>query len=153
MTSETMTDSESERATLATSLIQQVQDGARERHELPEARYYEYTGEKWAQVFADADIYDLLDAVSEMTFLRAPLALGFVTTGWAAPLNADGTATGRPSEHAERVRVMLAVVVTSSGITSAVSLANSDDLMLDHGTATGTLADAVLATTAGVWAK
>jgi hypothetical protein len=71
-------------------------------------------------------------------------AAAVVTTGWAAPLAADGTIEGAPSEHAERRRVRLIVVVADNGVASALRFADEpDDVITDPGSATGSLAEAI----------
>lgn len=52
------------------------------------------------------------------------IGIAFQTSGWAAPLNPDtGDTDGRPSEHAERRRVVLVVTLTLNGFCSAMKFA------------------------------
>ena len=64
------------------------------------------------------DIYDLLDRDYPYHDI---VGLAVHTTGWAAPLNADGEVDGRPSKHPERRRVALVTVMTAEGLGSALS--------------------------------
>lgn len=89
------------------------------------------------------DVYELLEAPSS-SLGRMFTAAAIVTTGWAAPLNADGTIEGAPSSHALRRRVRLVVVVCDAGVASVIRFEDSpDDVITDSGTATGSLAEAV----------
>lgn len=91
-----------------------------------------------------ADVYDLLSDQQ-----NAVVASGFtyslvVTTGWAAPLNADGEVEGAPSAHPERRRVRLAVVANYESVASVLRFADAPtDPITDPGQATGSLADAI----------
>lgn len=89
------------------------------------------------------DVYALLDAPSS-ALARMFDAAAVVTTGWAAPLAADGTVDGAPSEHALRRRVRLVVTVADQGVASVLRFADApDDVVTDPGSATGSLADAI----------
>ena len=89
------------------------------------------------------DVYELLEAPSS-SLGRMFSAAAIVTTGWAAPLNADGTVEGAPSEHALRRRVRLVVVVCDAGTASVIRFQDApDDVITDTGTATGSLAEAI----------
>jgi hypothetical protein len=89
------------------------------------------------------DVYDLLDAPSS-ALARMFDAAAVVTTGWAAPLRADGTIEGAPSEHAQRRRVRLVVVVADNGVASVLRFADEpDEVVTDPGSATGSLAEAI----------
>jgi hypothetical protein len=87
------------------------------------------------------DVYELLEAPTNAV-VRAFDAAVVLTTGWAAPLDdADGTA---PSEHPERRRVRLVVVVCDEGVASVLRFADTpDEIVADAGSARGSLADAV----------
>lgn len=85
------------------------------------------------------DVYDLLDNVTPD---KSANYYGVITAGWASPV-ADGDNTP-PSQHPERRRVELLVVVSRDGsIASALSMAGNDELTIDEGKAQGALADAV----------
>jgi hypothetical protein len=89
------------------------------------------------------DVYELLDAPSS-ALARMFDAATIVTTGWAAPLGPDGTVEGAPSEHAQRRRVRLVVVVADHGVASVLRFADQpDDVVTDPGSATGSLAEAI----------
>lgn len=89
------------------------------------------------------DIYDLLTEPAS-ALGRMFDAVVVVTTGWAAPLGPDGEPEGPPSLSPARRRVRLCVAVCDSGTASALRFADEpDDVVVDPGQATGSLADAV----------
>jgi hypothetical protein len=91
-----------------------------------------------------SDIADIYEAIDEVTIPTYMVAFGVVTTGWAAPLNADGTMEGAPSKHAQRRRVKLVSVINDNGAGSAMSFADEpEDVITDEGSATGSLAEAI----------
>lgn len=125
--------------------------------ELPHGNPYELSGARLYGVsFGDTgevsldfisehgDVYDLLDNGN-----NAVVASGFtytlvVTTGWAAPLNADGEVEGAPSAHPNRRRVRLAVVANRESVASVLRFQDApDEPITDPGEATGSLADAI----------
>lgn len=110
-------------------------------HTLPKAVLYGVTaGGDTVELGRAPDVYDLL-AVS---YNGGYTALAVHTTGWAAPLNADGEVDGQPSQHPERRRVALVAVVTTGGMASALSFEDSpEDIVTDEGGATGSLAEAL----------
>jgi len=100
-------------------------------------------------ILENGDIYDLLDT-PESACARLFDAAALVTCGWAAPLPAshddesDDTTLTAPSEHPERRRVRLVVVVSDAGVGSVLRFEDdSDHPILDAGAARGPLADAV----------
>ena len=96
--------------------------------------------------FVDAhpDVYDLLHLpASELLTTFTTFAV--VTTGWAAPLNNDGEVDGAPSKHPERRRVRLVITANIDGVASVLRFEDdSDNVIVDPGQATGSLAEAVL---------
>ncbi len=100
-------------------------------------------------VTSGEDVYELIDEViAETPFpVRASDILAIVTTGWAAPLNAQGEVDGRPSEHAQRRRVRLMSCVRRSDlrVASVLRFGDTDEVTTDEGSATGALAEAMLA--------
>ena len=89
------------------------------------------------------DVYELLQAPGS-SLARMFHAAAIVTTGWAAPLDTDGRVHGAPSEHSQRRRVRLTVLVANSGIASVLRFADApDDVVTDPGSATGSLAEAI----------
>ena len=101
-------------------------------------------------VLEHGDIYQLLD-VPESSCARMFDAAALVTCGWAAPI-ADGEAGPEraPSEHPQRRRVRLVVVVGDAGVASVLRFADdADSPIVDAGQAKGPLAEAV----AGFWAN
>lgn len=96
------------------------------------------------------DVYDLLET-KEVGLVRMFDACVILTTGWASPLGANGEVEGRPSEHPQRRRVRLAIVVSDDVEGSPVGVANilcfqddPENPILDLGNATGSLAEAVI---------
>lgn len=89
------------------------------------------------------DVYELLDAPAS-ALARMFDAGAIVTTGWAAPLGANGEVEGAPSEHALRRRVRLVVVIADHGVASVLRFGDDpDNVISDPGSATGSLAEAV----------
>jgi len=121
-----------------------------ETFELPGARLYgvncaarPVTEPNMCFIAQHPDVYELLDAPSS-ALARMFDAATIVTTGWAAPLGPDGTVEGAPSEHAQRRRVRLVVVVADHGVASVLRFADQpDDVVTDPGSATGSLAEAI----------
>lgn len=76
------------------------------------------------------------------------MAIGLVTTGWAAPLNEDGEIAGAPSEHPERRRVVLSIIRTKTDRLGRVDFPNARDgeesvVYDDDAPSKGSLADAL----------
>lgn len=97
------------------------------------------TGETF-QISSSPDVYDLLDI--EVNSPLNIVGLAVTTSGWAAPLNADGEVEGAPSKHPERKRVLLVAVVTADELMSSMRFADSEEVITD-GNGTGALADAM----------
>lgn len=95
------------------------------------------------------DIYYLIENLSDDRVIQNTNFDYFtlITHGWAAPLNSDGEIDGAPSKHPERRRVRLIVAVDIKNNQEIKSIMEfSDDpenLIYDHGNATGALAEAV----------
>lgn len=89
---------------------------------------------------AHPDVYDLLEQSFDVTNY---LGVIIHTTGWAAPISDDGEIDGPPSKHAERRRVALASCVMNNSVGSALSFSDEEELVLDPGSATGSLANAL----------
>lgn len=119
--------------------------------ELNGARVYGHNkGKSLAFLDTEKDVYDLLEKESLRNTVHLFDSAIIVTTGWGAPLSADGTVDGAPSEHPQRRRVRLTIVVSDSiedgdgVIASILRFADeADSPILDLGIATGALADAV----------
>jgi hypothetical protein len=112
--------------------------------EIPKAHLYGVTvtdGQTSIKLLSThADVYELLEQPKEEAFDY----FGVVTTGWAAPLNADGEVDGKPSEHAQRRRVRLMVVASREDVVSVLRFADEpDEIITDEGNAVGSLADAI----------
>ena len=99
------------------------------------------------------DVYELLDAPSS-AIARMFDAAVVLTCGWAAPISRqdhddhdDHETTDDevpPSQHPQRRRVRLVVVVCDDGVASVLRFADTpDDIVTDAGSARGSLADAV----------
>ena len=127
-----------------------VLHGMIDSFELPGARLYGInTGDAVESVPAPCllaqhpDVYDLLESPTS-GLARMFDAAAIVTTGWAAPLDVNGEVRGAPSEHEQRRRVRLVVLVANSGVASVLRFADEpDDVVTDPGSATGSLAEAI----------
>ncbi len=105
------------------------------------------------------DVYVALDTVRaevarvDLAIAGNPLlgarALGVLTCGWAAPVGGDETP---PSRHPERRRVRLAAIATTDLVTgSALEFQDTpDEPILDDGSASGSLRDALLDATRAI---
>jgi hypothetical protein len=95
-------------------------------------------------VTAHPDVYDLLERpASELSTTFTTFAI--VTTGWAAPLNDDGEVDGAPSKHPKRRRVRLVITANIDGVASVLRFEDdSDNVIVDPGQGTGSLAEAVM---------
>lgn len=95
------------------------------------------------------DIYELIDNLNNDKIVANTNFDYFtlITHGWAAPLNKDGEVDGAPSSHPKRRRVRLVVTVdvkNNKDIASIMEFSDDpDNLIYDHGNATGSLAEAV----------
>ena len=88
------------------------------------------------------DVYELLSD-SEIFDISNCIGIIIYTTGWAAPLSEDGKVEGMPSKHELRRRIALASCVTNQSSGSALSFADDKEMVLDPGSATGSLAEAL----------
>lgn len=72
--------------------------------------------------------------------------IAILTTGWAAPLNKDGTVSNKlPSKHKDRRRVRLMVIANREEVVNILRFQDEpDETIVDAGTARGTLAEAVI---------
>lgn len=93
---------------------------------------------------SEPDVYDLLEKPSSIYNPKFS-AFAVLTSGWAAPIEEDGSIDGAPSNHPKRRRVRLAVVANAfTGVSSVLRFSDEpDDVITDPGSATGSLADAV----------
>ena len=111
------------------------------RHEMNNAVLYGVTKDGSNFELGRApDIYDLLDENYSRTGV---VGLAIHTTGWAAPLDENGEASGAPSKHPERRRVALVTVMTTDGMGSALSFADDPDEIITDSNGAGQLADAL----------
>ncbi len=99
-------------------------------------------------VSSNPDVYDLIEeTIAETPFpVRASDILAVVTSGWAAPLGENGEVDGVPSQHPQRRRVRLMACVRRSDLrmVSVVRFGDNDEIAIDEGEATGSLADALI---------
>lgn len=87
-----------------------------------------------------SDVYELLATVSPDNSANY---YGVITAGWASPVTDDDDDTP-PSQHPERKRVELLIVVSRNGlVASALSMSGKDEMVIDEGKAQGALALAV----------
>ena len=96
-------------------------------------------------LWESGDVYDALLSVKGHKLHQWEVGIGVLSTGWAAPLDADGTVKGAPSRHTLRKRCRLVSCATKKhGIISAFRFQDDPtEVVLDYGDATGSLADAV----------
>lgn len=112
--------------------------------ELSGARVYGVRNEEIILLAQHPDIYDLLDDDDVREEAKTYEYTTVVTTGWAAPLDANGQIDGAPSEHAQRRRVRLTIMANADGVVSVLRFADQpDDVIVDEGSATGALNDAI----------
>lgn len=97
------------------------------------------------EVASDPDIYTLLEKVHPSTISNFS-AIGLLTCGWAAPINAEtGEPEGAPSQHPERRRVRLFACVSRQGVASVLRFQDdAENPITDAGEARGPLAEAIL---------
>lgn len=101
------------------------------------------------QLGSAPDIYAMLDDLDSDKRVQNSRFDYFtlITHGWAAPLDKDGEIDGRPSAHPKKRRVRLIIAVDLNDeyeIGSVVQFSDDpDELLCDHGNATGALAEAV----------
>ena len=95
------------------------------------------------------DLFELLETY-EFPENDNIIGIAIHTTGWSAPLNPEtGETDGRPSEHAERRRVVLVVTLTLNGFCSATKFATQrrdfvlEETQFDESTPDGRIWDAM----------
>jgi hypothetical protein len=109
------------------------------------------TGDDFITVKQATDIYDgMYDLIESGDKYPTAKGLAVVTTGWAAPLNANGEVEGAPSAHPQRRRVRLVAYMSCEGMVSAVSFQDTDEVTYDEGQGQGYLADALKDTWASI---
>lgn len=97
----------------------------------------------------DGDIYSLIENINDDKILANTNFNFFtmITHGWAAPLNKDGEVDGAPRSHPDRRRVRLVIAVDMKNGNDLASIMefedDPDNLIFDHGNATGSLAEAI----------
>ncbi len=87
------------------------------------------------------DVYDLLE--NDYSDTEGIVGLAVHTTGWAAPLNANGEVEGRPSEHPERRRVALVATLTLNGYCSGIKFQDEAEITYDESIPEGNLWNAL----------
>ena len=105
------------------------------------------TGDDFITLSNARDIYEgLYDLIESGDTFPTAKGLAVITTGWAAPLNANGEVEGAPSEHPAKKRVRLTAYVSCEGMASSVAFQDEDEPAYDEGEAHGSLADALMDT-------
>jgi hypothetical protein len=89
------------------------------------------------------DIYDLLEGNGVANVLKTHGFVGLITTGWAAPIRHESEPEIKASKHPDRQRVRLVIVADKENVCSVVRMENNDEVMVDEGSATGSLNDAL----------
>jgi hypothetical protein len=117
---------------------------------ISKARLYSVEVEDDGQLHAvvqceHGDVYDMLESIDALHIATKSKNILLVTCGWAAPRPQDGNDDDEvaPSQHPERRRVMLSVIIGDDGIASTIRFADSDETVVDEGNATGSLAEAI----------
>jgi len=87
------------------------------------------------------DVYELLESNFDLYNYQAVI---IHSTGWAAPLAEEGESQLPPSKDPRSKRVALACCVSDSSVGSALSFMDEDEIVEDPGTASGSLAEAML---------
>ncbi len=122
-------------------LTEQISD-SNYNHELSAAQLWAVRKDgSFHLLSAHPDVYELLEANYNLSNYAGAI---IHTTGWAAPLDENGEVNGAPSKHAERRRIALASCVTNNSVGSALSFADEEEMVMDPGSATGSLAEALL---------
>jgi hypothetical protein len=97
-------------------------------------------------ISSNADIYDLIENLSNFNNVNNFDYLSIITWGWAAPLNENGEVDGAPSKHPQKRRVKLIISGSNSEKGLIGSILNfsdePDQPVFDYGDATGSLNDA-----------
>lgn len=121
-------------------LADQYDDG----FSLESSHLYGVTEDGTIRLATHPDVYSML-ADDDAIAVASPFDnIAIVTTGWAAPLNAEGGMDGMPSQHPERRRVRLTVVAGFDGVVSVLRFQDDpENTIVDEGSATGSLADAI----------
>lgn len=142
--------------------LDEVQDTSRIEEGLEQPLLYERWGSQWVEyTHTQGDIYELLQQYAKnrkdsVLSALVPEAIVVVTTGWAAPLK-DGEVTCAPSQHPERVRVVMrsALELAQGGMMSRLDLAKPEgsEVAEDYGNASGQLADAMQYAAMAVWGR
>ena len=89
------------------------------------------------------DIYDLLEGNGVADILKTHSFVGLVTTGWASAIG-EGQEPIQPSKDPNRQRVRLVIVADKEGVCSVIRIKGRDEVVVDEGSATGSLNDALL---------
>ena len=93
------------------------------------------------------DIYDLLDSRNALRVAKVSNYIVVATCGWASPRNFEEPSEQdnlAPSEHPERRRVRLVIMVSKEGMASCLRFSDSpDEVITDNGQAVGGLATAL----------
>ena len=112
--------------------------------ELDGARVYGVENGETFLLGVHGDIYDLLADEDTRENAKDYSHVAVVTSGWAAPLNAQGEVEGAPSAHPQRRRVRLVVTANAEDVSSVLRFADDpENVITDPGSATGSLADAI----------
>jgi len=96
----------------------------------------------FSEIAEGGDIYQLLGSTNVHDACRVSDCVAVLTSGWASP--ADSIKDCPPSQHPDRRRVRLICLTDESGMASVIRFSDDiDNPIVDAGTATGSLADAL----------
>lgn len=104
-------------------------------------------GSRLKLVLSYGDVYEALNKVVTL-IPRTDNRVAIVTCGWAAPVGDDDDATYSevaPSLHPRRRRIALVCVhdVGTGETVSSLKFSDSEELVVDYGNASGSLAEAI----------
>lgn len=129
---------------IAARFIKDKTSGNNYEHHVKEAQLFAVAKDNsFAWLSSSEDVYQLLEQSSVLNLSSYSGVLVY-TTGWAAPLQSDGSVGVSPSQHSERRRIALAACVNDTSAGSAISFADTKEVVTDPGSATGSLADALM---------
>ena len=89
------------------------------------------------------DIYDLLEGNAVADILKTHSFVGLITTGWASAIQ-EGQEPILQIKDPNKQRVILVIVADKEVVCSVVRFQGREEVVVDEGSATGSLNDALL---------
>ena len=119
-------------------------EGGDDPFQMEEAVIFAFTSDGFRILVREADAYEALEMVADKHLKEWELGIGIITTGWASPINADGTIGGAPSEHPLRRRVRLVSCVDKAKrMVSSLRFGDEPDDLITDESGQGSLANAL----------